>query len=384
MTVMLPGPSRLAAAVAAAVEVHPYAARGALELSSRVEMDASQMWTQLLSLSGGELDAAIEALHILQVRVLIATARPRIGIAGVLTVLARLLDKHRPENVEALAWDVFLESDGHPAFRALSAEHARVHAAEHPLWPHMVQKVRPSEVVLVRYHQQPQPFDQWIASREVALEGHQSFVRTLVRTLLSPGELVRLDQRENSRAIQNWVQRAIPLEGQETWYRAFLEETVRAKRPVDHAVLRAILERFGEPANARPFWDAISEEARRSFELWFTNARLTQLLGEGERVDFWRRFLPQIRRPFHNSDRKVVFIDLGVATAVQFVESGTATYLFRPDVFRRIYRGVEADVRRSVYDNAHKASGSYEHRGYAWRYRAESTVRQVLTELAYE
>jgi hypothetical protein len=346
-------------------------------------MDAASLWERLVPLHGPALADAVDALHGIEVRILLATARPRLGSATALEVLATVLERRQPDDAGALAWEAYLLSDGHPAFQHVAQGYVRQRAREYPAWDHLVRRGPPSEAALALYHAQQHGFERWSAAPDVALDRWPEFTRRLQAAILAPGTLARLDRREPSAAIAQWAQVAVRAGDRETWYAAFVEETRTNPRPLDHAVLSAVLERFGEPAAGRPFWSGISEAARTAFGLWIMNGRLTHLLGEGERVQFWRRFLAQIKRPYKNRDGQVVFIDLDGAIAVQFVHTGTATYIFPSSAFRHVSRGSDSEVRRSVYDNSHRSLASYEHRGHSWRWSAEAAVRRVLDGLAH-
>lgn len=381
MTIALPGPARLLTALSTAIDQHPYAVRGDIVSSARTDSDGAALWRRLGTLRGADLAEAVDALAELEVRLLVATVRTRLTDALVLGALAVLIERRRPDGWAALAWETYLVTDGHAEFRHPAAEYVRTEAGTRPAWLHLVRGARPSDVALALYRAQAAGLEPWAAAPAVALDRWSPLVRRVQTALLAAGGLAQLARRETPATIERWVQTVVPADAREDWYRAYLEETRNERRPATHAVLQAILERFGAPSVDRPFWATVSDEARRAFELWLIDARLTELLGEGERVDFWRRFLPHVKRAWRNSDGEVVFLDIGGACAVQFVESGTATYLFPQDAFRRIARGRASDVRISVYRNSARATGWYDHRGYSWQGKAAGVVQYVLKKV---
>jgi len=386
VSVALPGPTRLAVAVTAAVQAHPYASSGTVVPSARLDIDAAALWLRLSSLDDHALGRAVDALHEFELRILLATARSRLSVARTADVLARLLERRCPSGAAALAWDAYLLTDGREALRPLASAHVREQGQLRRSWPALLGDGGPIRAACALYRSQRDVFARWIALPAVALEPWPEFVRRVQAVLLAPGDLARLDRHEVPVVVAQWVMSALPAGDRETWYAAFLEETRSNRRPPDHAVLDAILDRFGDPASGRPFWDGLSVAARAAFTAWLMDRRLTQLLGEGDRIEFWRRFLPHIDRATPNRDRQVVLIKLGGVVAIQFVNAGTATYLFREAAVRGLARYYEVDLQREVRNNAHRSLGSYEHRGYrdTWQRQADAVVRRVLAEVAHE
>lgn len=382
MTTALPKPIRLQAALAAVIEAHPYTSRGELTPSARLDSDAVMLWSRLAHADHDRLDQLIDALTSLEVRILVASARSRMRNDRTPKIFAKVLERFRPENFLSLAWDAFLLTDGHPAFRAKAQEFADLHTATRPQWQRLAVGVKPTDAAVSLYETQPEPFEKWIESSALQLNRWPDLVRGIRIALLNSEGVARLDRREPSQSVERWVQTVIAANEREAWYAMFLHQTARNKRSPKHAVLESILARFNEPENGGMFWQIVSDTGRAAFKLWLMESRLTQLLGEGERVDFWRRFLPQIAKVWANKEKRVVFIDLGSAIAVQFIDAGTATYLFDRPNFKRVSRGIEKEVKKSVYGNASKSLGSYEHRGNSWQFSAESRVRQMLASVS--
>jgi len=378
VTFSLPGPARLSTALTAVMKAHPYAANGSITPSNRLQTDAAFLWERLTGFRGNERDEAVDALHSLELRILLATARTRLDDPNALAVLATVMDRRRPEGATALAWDIYLVTDGHGNFRSLALAHARESAATQPCWVKLVSDRPPSEIALDLYHTQQQPFALFLGEEGLQLDQWPEFVRCVQRALLTPGKLSRLDRRESSEAIERCVQIAIPAGERESWYQTFLEETQSHRKALDHAVLLSVLHRFDEPAKGRPFWNGVSNSSRKAFDAWLMDCSLTKFMGEGERVDFWRKFLHSMKKAWTTKDRGVVFIDMDVAVAVQFVSTGTATYLFPRDAFKYVSRGAENEVRKSVHGNRQRSVASYEHRGNNWQWGAEAEVRRIL------
>lgn len=142
------------------------------------------------------------------------------------------------------------------------------------------------------------------------------------------------------------------------------------------------------PGNGSPFWDAASADVIWAFQLWLKNGLLTTFLGgENDRVQFWRRYLISIRKIERTRDEAVVFLHFDGWTAVQFVNTGRATFLFREQLVRGWFRKPEPEVYKLALGYRAKASpfflGSYQHRGQTvtWQYFASEIVSDVQAQL---
>jgi hypothetical protein len=120
----------------------------------------------------------------------------------------------------------------------------------------------------------------------------------------------------------------------------------------------------------------VPDEVQRAFTDWLKNIELTRLMGEGERVAFWRRFLTSIEKSYASRDKGAVFVCFEKWFAVQFVLSGHATYFFEK---RHLYTMRTLD-KHSLYRVVLQRTsiGSYTHQGSSWSWRAESEVRRVM------
>lgn len=363
------------------MEKHPYPARGELTLTPRVEADAAALWAELLGLERQDphrLDDRILHLGTLELRILVASARQRLGDASHLRVLSRVIALRKPPGSGALAFAAWLLTDGDAGVREPAARFV-AEGSVPVLWTRLVEARKPSEVIVEAYLEQDLPFDAWVERKDIGLSRFPECGRLVRLRLMTPPLLGRVDDREQSAALEKWANTAVPAPDREAWYQTYLESTRSKKQPLRHAVLESILQQFGEPREARAFWKVLSPQAVASFEIWLRDRQLTSLLGEGERVMFWRWFLADMTGCVANSDGSVVFILFPTWFAAQFKFTGTATYMYPKQEFLvRMRRQTESAIRNQVLLYRDHAVGRYTHMAHSWQDQAADEVRRVL------
>jgi hypothetical protein len=90
-------------------------------------------------------------------------------------------------------------------------------------------------------------------------------------------------------------------------------------------------------------------------------------MGEGERVAFWRDFLPQIVGSIPTVARDAVFIVFKKWFAVEFVSMGRATYMFPLGQLKRLSKLSGYTLYNAVLTTP--AIGSFKHQGINWQGR---------------
>jgi hypothetical protein len=370
-------PTRLHAALERAREQHPYAASGTITDSHRTAADAAALWTRLSPLAGRALDDAVRSLGGLEVRLLVFTARARLAQPECRRALAAVLAAHHPANADRIAWEAFLLEDGSRTFAPFAAPFAAGQPSRER-WLRLLDSPIPSELAATWYLDQRAGLEAWAASPEIGLARHPEFLRLVQRRLLGPDRIVATSRKEGSATIDQWAATEIPAGERKAWYRGYLEATYRPRWAVGNDVLATIIERFGEPSAERPFWTTVPAHVLDAVRLWLKDVQLTRLLGEGERVEFWRRFLVQMVRSVATQDGEAVLLVFDNWFAVQFVRWGHATYMFPSSMLRgfRYHRGNE--LYKLVLARKGSRLGRYEHRGYDWQSGAEYMVRAVM------
>lgn len=385
-------PRRVRAALQQVFERHPYTADGEVHASSRVDADAARLWDRLCALSGDTdaLAGAVRALTRQTERVLLYGAAARLEQPRCLDVLAAVYRLRSPEGERALAlgWELWLLTDGVPAFQGPAARYVSRYPAR-TAWSDLVQLgVAPLSRAAATVERTRTPLEGWAAAPGVAFADRTHVMRALRRKLLHPGRLIATVAREGGTTVVRWMEQVLNDGERADGYVLYLNATWRSEWRVDDALVLAILQRYGEPRLGRDFWGAVEPGAVAAVESWIKLVELTKLLGEGEhgeRVSFWRKFLPQIRSFVSNRDKEAVLICFDRWIAVQFVRPGVATYLY-PSSFLTGFKRLEgqrlaAKVREMARIDEHL--DRYEQRGLVetWQSAAEWTVREVMRRM---
>jgi hypothetical protein len=373
------GPTRLLKSLEAVRVAHPYGETSPLTMGGRVEADAAALWNRLLGLPAEQLDQAIKRLAKLEVRLLIASAPARIREPGVLAVLSALYARTADKGLAALLWESFLMNPEAPELRR-SVQSLVTLPGTPSFWKALAGATVPSQLAARTFLQQSMPFDDWSKRSDVALARFKRFCRLVQAHLIEPPMLARTDRVVAHQVVDTWASTAIEAQERVRWQQRYLVETHGHPRPLDHSVLSRVVDQHDVPDAQRSFWATLPDHVRLDVGEWLKDRQLTQLLGEGERVEFWRRFLPLMIDSIASDDGLVVFVMFEKWFAAQFVNAGTATYLFPRTLLWSLRKNGddEYNIRRRVLRFQEKQLGRYEHRGYSWETYAESEVRLAM------
>jgi hypothetical protein len=379
----LHAPNRVLKALDSVLEKHPYSASGRIAKSGRADQDSARVWDRLLALPRVELESAMKALEKREERLLLYSASGRLSDAPSREVLGYLYRVRRPSTHDAIAWWALLVSNGATDFREAAVRFASGPTAR-SMWPQWARSVRPIDDVVNHYRWTKTPFDVWLQSRDVGLESRSDIGILLKRVLLEPGKLADTCSREREHTILEWCESVFSSSGRQEWLAAYLRETFRRGWSTQSLILTTIVHRYGEPSDGRPFWESISSEAAAAVGVWLKDRELTARLGEGEhgeRVAFWRKFLPLAKHLIVSRCETAVFICFDNWFAVQFVHMGHATYMFE----RSYLTVMRARQRNALYQAVLSTPplDSYEHRGRFWASTAEAVVRRVARRAAH-
>lgn len=393
---VLPRPTALAKALLEVRGSHPYFGDGDVDgESGKAVADAQVIWDRLASLTGSQLQESARALLPREARLLAATAPSRLGNRACRAVLASVMTHHVLPDESMLAWEAWLSGDGGEPLFHVRAQAAPLSAgAASQTWTQLLTSATPSECLAALWRQSTLTFEEFVRSPSISLSQYQRFLNLTRLRLLSRANLYLLNAREPlGFAITEWVNTLIDAHDRLGWYRDFLEITSRGTSsltnsrqwPLENTVCIAIQNLTGPPADDRAFWKDVSTEARAAFALWLRDRELTGYLGgENDRVDFWRRYLVQLQRMVRSRDRSTVLLYFDGWVAVQFVDSGKATFLFQEHAVRNWQLFPELRLYSTACRLRRQANSgyldSYEQRGHVhtWQARASETVSAVL------
>jgi len=302
-------------------------------------------------------------------------ARVRLADPNALTALGIVFESRTPPDHGLLAWEAFLASDGAAAFR----EHARRYVfgrASSRAWRVLVGSKQPLLEASRLYLNQATPFAAWASQQEIQLEKPTVLVRQLQRLLLEPATLREVVAREGTTCIEAWIDGCFVESERVLCFRRYLVEIPAKGWPRDDQVIRRILDRFDLPGRARPFWDGFPVAIINAVNNWLKDRSLTDLLGEGDRVQFWREFLPWIVSCESSKGEEAVFIRFKEWFAVQFKVMGRATYMLDRTHWTSLRRLDASSLYTGIL--AKRSIGRYEHRGYYWQESARLEVLRVM------
>jgi hypothetical protein len=381
-------------AIDRAIDAHPFGMAGGWQVdSAAARQRAERLWAALCALRDGKRLTVIRALDTSEVRLLAYTARARFEQPECLEVLASLIQERDVVDASALSFEAFLYTDGSPSFRTGALAFARMHSTASALFVDIAQSESADSAVAAKYMAQSNAFGDWVASHSVGLSRYSAFLLRVQQNLLREiNSAARVEQIERQDVVEYWLTLTTQAHRTvaDTAYiiGAHQVHLARSQRlqpwPVRHAALESLLKRQGQPNDSSQFWSSLPAAVRRSVELWLLERQLASFIGEGDRLDFWRQFLPYMQSARENRDKQVVFIRFEEWTAIQFKNTGTATYLYTLAQSRGWDRYREQELQGLVRRHADKALGSYMHRGHVehWQSRAAHEVRTVLGRMA--
>jgi hypothetical protein len=376
---IFPAPVQLLESVKRVARDHPYSESAPLMMEGRVLADAGALWARLLAATPDKVSSVLGSLSRLEMRLLVASAVSRISNPRCRAILVQGFQISGDNQLQALLWEEFLLDPDDAELRSVGREIAL--RTRLTLWKELAASEVPAERAAEAFLGQRDAFEGWMTSDGVQLAAHERFARRVQWMLLEPPLVSQTDKRLAPAIIDLWACTAVPPDDRVGWQGRYLAGTLGNPRPHDHAVLERIITEHGLPEYQRRFWEGTRPAVIADVELWLKDRRLTEFLGEGDRVRFWRRFLPQMTGSFASGDREVVFVVFEKWFAVQFVDPGVATYLFPKSLLWSLRR--EAQVvrtRRRVWHLGSRALGRYAQMGDYWQVGAESEVRRVMRE----
>jgi hypothetical protein len=375
-------PIRLLGALDKVIEAHPYAASGTVARTARADRDSALLWERLTSLDPERLHATVRALEKRDERLLLYSVSGRLNDTASREVLRCVYGQRKPATHDAIAWWALLLSNGAADFREAAVRFASGPTAR-PMWRQWVSQARPLDSIASHYKWSKGAFDRWVKSHDVGLESRSDFQSLIKRTLLEAKHLCDTCTIEREQVVLEWTEEVFSFAEREAWMVSYLAETYRRRWSTQNAIVASIVKRYGTPEQDRPFWNAISADVKRAVETWLKDRELTARLGEGEhgeRVAFWRQFLPFATNLFVSRCETAVFIRFDRWFAVQFVYTGRATYLFDNSHLMVMRRRESNGLYSTVLTTP--SLDKYEHRGRFWSASAEAVVRRVMRRMS--
>lgn len=376
---MFDEPIKVLGVLTSILELHPYSVSGVIVDSARSRSDAATLWRRLVSLEGTARDEAIQNLAVQELRLILFAASGRLSEADALGLLGRIFELHEGLEGGSVGWRAFLLTNGARSFARVAARYASGYP-DRPLWGKLVDSEQPLGTAIQEYLRSGLVLKAWAAREDVALAEDGRLFKRLQRFALLEGDFRRdILSREGAKTVVSWLEEILIDSEQVEWLSSYITESHRGRWPLDDPFLSRVTHRFGKPDASVSFWAGLPEEVRVAVDLWVKDRDLTLLLGEGERVTFWRRFLPQMTGAHASRVGGVVFICFPEWFAVQFKEVGRATYMF-PNTLLSGLRRIRDDVRlyNSVLENRASMLEKYDHRGFTWELAATAAVRRVL------
>jgi hypothetical protein len=302
----------------------------------------------------------------------------RLGEADCRAVLGKFYDIRVPEGAGELAWVAWLISDGEVPFRVPAA----THAAQFPMrttWRRMLSVANPLSVIVSFAEQVRQPLETVLKRQDVALEDQPLVVNALRRRMLTMPHLKSTCDIEKPQVVSQWLQSLLPDDEREARIREYLLGTCEQDWKQRNPVVTYVIQRHGDPDRDRPFWKDMPAEVLRAVRGWINGGLLDDLLEDGRRTRFWRRYRFEMTSIFESKSRTAVFICFPAWFAVQFKESGKATYMFPEREMIHLKRRLDPALSREVLDRARAGRhvGRYAQMGNYWEQSAQREVDAV-------
>ena len=361
---------------------HPFAASGYIHKCPEVLESGRRLLGPLLQLEGVALETAMSQFTLNQARLIVLAVSGQLDDVRTTRVLVELVKQH-PSAVEPrLAFEAFVLAGGPSGLRACAQRWVVEAMGRVSPWPAAMAAGIPLHLMRDAYIEESKP---WATSDWKRAFEHTPFPRIetqLFRSLLCPPVLRVIAQREQGAMLKEWASRCFVVSERDQWLATFLEETWPDGWARSHAILEEIHGRFGVPGQ-HSFWTPLAPDACRSYLRWLVDHDLTRMLGEGDRVQFWRRFMGDgMEVPIRAGGGEAVLIVFKRFVAVQFIETGKATYLVDRTQLTALRRLGSFDLYPYVLklNRDGKTRQRYEHRGQFWQIRAEGIVRALLRE----
>lgn len=368
-----PAPVEVKRALTRVRSAHPYAASGRIARSETADRDSSDLWHRIIALPAVEWPNALNQLTRLEIGLLAYGASARIGEARALDVLRAAVRTIATFAMHRVVFEAYVITSGDATFADSAIAHAEV--AGPKLWRFVAGSNDPLHSLRVAYEASSLRLEGWLESDDVRLSRSSHVRRVLRRELLRPPNVSAIVAREEAGEWERWHALEFPGDAGIDWYVAYMRAETAHRWMADDVVLRAFHRVHGAPSATSRTWEKVPVELSERFALWLLNANLTDVLGETDRVRFWRGFLRSIVACWPSRDSSAVFVQMKGWFAVQFVEMGRATYMFLGEV-PRPWRHLDID---DLYFQVRQGGrvGRYEHRGRDWQADAHREVLRV-------
>jgi len=161
----------------------------------------------------------------------------------------------------------------------------------------------------------------------------------------------------------------------------------------DERILRFIEKKYGEPSDPdkneieTPFWKNVKPEPKKEFRTWIMLQRIQEFF-EGERADFWRRYVVEKRvtRVKKILDGDGFMIDFGPFGVVEFKNLGNAAYIYPANAFGTYWRRADRESYVSRFKDKEKTISNRHYRGWdgriihreGWQSETSSKIKTLM------
>lgn len=141
---------------------------------------------------------------------------------------------------------------------------------------------------------------------------------------------------------------------------------------------------YGKPGNVQSgyFWDEITPDNQKRFHMWLNLVTILEFF-EGERADFWKRFVSRCRAISSSYKHGRIFLDFGAFHVVEFRDVGRAGFILDAKIYDQHIQQYEEsdvkndDIRRKILDGDLYLDRILHHSG--WQYKVARTVEVLLS-----
>ena len=141
---------------------------------------------------------------------------------------------------------------------------------------------------------------------------------------------------------------------------------------------------YGKPGNVQSsyFWDEITPDNQKRYLMWLNLVTILEFF-DGERADFWKRFVSRCRAISSSYKHGRIFLDFGAFHVVEFRDVGRAGFILDAKIYDQHIQQYEEsdvkndDIRRKILDGDLYLDRILHHSG--WQYKVARTVEVLLS-----
>jgi hypothetical protein len=184
------------------------------------------------------------------------------------------------------------------------------------------------------------------------IDGKKGVFRETWRLLLSRGSAKNIQKEDPQRVLLEYI-KAENAKNLATFCQHYLN-ALHSSKNWNERILRFIEKKYNAPTDPdgsgnieTPFWQKVKPKPKKDFHAWLMLLRIDEFF-EGERADFWRRYVVQnkVSRVKRILEGNGIMIDFGAFGVVEFKSVGNAAYIYPMGAFGALWK--KADFERLV------------------------------------